>query len=360
MRADGTPPLITTSGGLSQSGSGDPYTLHVDATDGSTSNPANWRSGVRRIHIDINGQMVADTGQHSCAATAGSCPLSLDYTLDPSQFSSELDISVTATDELGHTNTKEWPAAIQPDIELVDDAMANDPSGWVAFENQGSGNAHITDVHIIGPDSQHFSLTGLDPDRCTGIDLAPATGDCQLHLSHDTGDYVAAIEFQLAGFPPQIVDIYGQDPMLADVLAYSGYLGESGASVTGDALESSTGAEIGFNRCPFTGSVGHGHHFGSRSIDALGHITCFVPAWVTAHARVEKYSFHTGQWNHAPLNSRDDAYGPPPQSVFSWAPCIDGHYYRERLRFTAQDATDFATTGWFHLPHRDGFDGIIC
>jgi hypothetical protein len=126
VRVDASPPQISTSGGLSQSGGSDPYKLHVDATDGdgSDSSGAAWRSGVRSIEVDVNGQEVADTGAHDCTPTAGSCPLSLDYTPDPSDFSTDqLHFKVIAIDELGHTQTKEW------DVTLPDTSIDSGPNG---------------------------------------------------------------------------------------------------------------------------------------------------------------------------------------------------------------------------------------
>jgi hypothetical protein len=124
MRGDGTPPLLTISGGLSQGATGAPYTLHVDAVDGGTGNPANWRSGVRRIYVQVNGQTVADTGQHACTPTAGSCPLSLDYTPSPSAFASDnLHFAVVSSDELGHARTVTW------DVTLPDTSIDSGPSG---------------------------------------------------------------------------------------------------------------------------------------------------------------------------------------------------------------------------------------
>ncbi|MGH2973550.1 MAG: Ig-like domain-containing protein [Solirubrobacterales bacterium] len=125
VKVDGSPPTISTSGGLSQSASGDPYKLTVDATDGNASDStgAGWRSGVGEIKIEVNGNQVADQTQ-SCAATAGSCAMSLDYTPGPSDLTSNnLHFKVTATDELGHPQTKEW------DVTLPDTSIDSGPSG---------------------------------------------------------------------------------------------------------------------------------------------------------------------------------------------------------------------------------------
>jgi predicted secreted protein len=126
MRGDGSPPLLTISGGLSEAATGNPYKLRVDAVDGTTDDPINWRSGVRRIYVQLNGVTLsdADTGTHACTPTAGSCSLSLDHTFDPSDFSSDnLHFAVVSSDELGHGRTVQW------DVTLPNTSINSGPSG---------------------------------------------------------------------------------------------------------------------------------------------------------------------------------------------------------------------------------------
>jgi hypothetical protein len=147
VRVDSSPPQISTSGGLAQQTSDDQYTLHIDASDGSTNDPANWRSGVRRIQVFVNGNQVADSGQQSCSAQAGSCPLSLDYTPDPSSFTTDqLHFKVMVTDELGHTSSKEWDTTLDtspPHIQLSDDLY--DSRQQAITDEFTNLHVHVTD-----------------------------------------------------------------------------------------------------------------------------------------------------------------------------------------------------------------------
>jgi hypothetical protein len=111
LRVDHSEPEIVTSGGLSGDDTDTPGLLHVVASDGDASDTSGhaWQSGVRSIVVQVDGQTVADTGQHDCTAQAGSCSLSLDYTLDPEDYvGQDLHFEVIATDELGHQHAEVW------------------------------------------------------------------------------------------------------------------------------------------------------------------------------------------------------------------------------------------------------------
>ncbi|MGH2964745.1 MAG: hypothetical protein ACRDMH_05105 [Solirubrobacterales bacterium] len=131
MRGDGTPPTFEElSGGLSQAGTGDPYTLHVDATDGKTDDPVNWRSGVRRVQVFLNNDTspIKDSGLQSCTAQAGSCSLSRDFTFTPSELPTDnLHFKVMATDQLGHTRSQEWDVTL-PDTSIPSDSGPTGPT----------------------------------------------------------------------------------------------------------------------------------------------------------------------------------------------------------------------------------------
>jgi hypothetical protein len=98
-------------------------TIEVDATDGDASDPsgASWQSGVRSVILEINGQQVAATGQHDCTRLQGSCPLSVQYTVDPNQYptGTTLHFRVTATDELGHARVEQWDETDTGDSSTV-------------------------------------------------------------------------------------------------------------------------------------------------------------------------------------------------------------------------------------------------
>lgn len=135
VRVDHTAPILDITGGLSQTGEdGDPNTLHVDATDGDAEDASSpWGSGVRSVAVYLNGQQVATTGNHDCPAVEGSCPLSLDYSIDPTTVpGNSLHFEVRATDELGHVQSEQWDlnkAVIA--TGTLTDALGNPTSGTV-------------------------------------------------------------------------------------------------------------------------------------------------------------------------------------------------------------------------------------
>ncbi len=114
MRVDHSAPTISLSGGLTPALTDNPYAVHVDATDGDASDTsgAQWQSGVKQIKLYRDGNLVKDTGVQSCTATAGSCPLSLDYDLGSNPPSFPIHFRVEATDQLGHTQVREWDSTL--------------------------------------------------------------------------------------------------------------------------------------------------------------------------------------------------------------------------------------------------------
>src|SRR6266511_5108419 len=127
MRVDHSAPTISLSGGLIPALTDNPYAVHVDATDGNAADTsgAQWQSGVKQIKLYRDGNLVKDTGVQSCTATAGSCPLSLDYDLGSNPPSFPIHFRVEATDQLGHTQVKEWDASLDDASPSHGSAEAN-------------------------------------------------------------------------------------------------------------------------------------------------------------------------------------------------------------------------------------------
>ncbi|MGH7484873.1 MAG: hypothetical protein ACREMY_04595, partial [bacterium] len=195
LRVDHTAPDIGTSGSLTQGAGSGPYTLHVDAVDGdaSDSSGGQWQSGVKRINVFVNGALVMATGDHACTGDAGSCPLSTDYTLNPSDFpTNDLHIKVAATDELDHTSTTEWDTTIsgassQPRLDLSG-GLFNAPSGWVdqlhtyqllvaAQDAAGATQLQLLiDGQQIDSSSQNCPLGGCTLSRTFTVDPAQYGG----------------------------------------------------------------------------------------------------------------------------------------------------------------------------------------
>jgi hypothetical protein len=183
VRVDHTAPVIQDpSGSLTQTTGTGPYTLHVDATDGDASDTTgvDWQSGVRSIEVDVNGQQVANSGQHDCGSQQASCPLSLDYTLNPGDFSTnELHFKVIATDELGHSSTREWDTTItgadtQPVINLSG-SLFSATDGWV---NQlQSYQLVATAQDISGATQLQLKIDGQQVDS---VSQSCAAGGCSL------------------------------------------------------------------------------------------------------------------------------------------------------------------------------------
>jgi VCBS repeat protein len=105
VKVDNSPPVIAPLSGTLWNARGTQladgtYTLHVDATDGSTSSLAAQRSGVASIEVFVDGNQ-QDAAEQSCPA--GSCPLSFDWTLNAADYTGgQHTVEVMATDQLGH------------------------------------------------------------------------------------------------------------------------------------------------------------------------------------------------------------------------------------------------------------------
>jgi len=105
-KVDRSPPLVTLSGGLYDNHDNVPpqnANLHVSAADGSNDgNPADERSGVASLVVQVDGTQVAAQNQ-TCD---NSCPLALDYTFDQTKYSAGAHtITVMATDLAGNIST---------------------------------------------------------------------------------------------------------------------------------------------------------------------------------------------------------------------------------------------------------------
>jgi hypothetical protein len=203
IRVDHWPPDIETSGSLIRPAGPGPYTLHVDAVDGDATDGASptdpdavdetgtdWESGVKRITVKVNNQLVADSGVHDCTAEAGSCPLSLNYTLNPNDFSTNaLHFEVTATDELGHSQTHAWDTTItgaapsaKPDLS-VSGPLFTAPAGWVgpqssSVDAQAQDAAGVTELDLymdgspIGQATQSCSAGSCSLSHTFSVDMS--------------------------------------------------------------------------------------------------------------------------------------------------------------------------------------------
>ncbi len=105
-KVDRSAPLVTLSGALNDNHDNVPpqnANLHVSATDGSNDgNPADERSGVASLVVQVDGTQVAAQNQ-TCD---NSCPLALDYTFDQTKYSAGAHtITVIATDLAGNIST---------------------------------------------------------------------------------------------------------------------------------------------------------------------------------------------------------------------------------------------------------------
>jgi len=132
---DATPPTLSDSGTLKDAaGSATPgssYNLHVDATDGSSSQPG---SGVKSVSVTVDGQQVAQRSNADCPGR--SCPSSLDYTYQPSQFAQNQRhaIDVEVTDFAGNTTPDYFYVNPQPDPAI---SPTSCPSGPIAQDPPG-------------------------------------------------------------------------------------------------------------------------------------------------------------------------------------------------------------------------------
>jgi hypothetical protein len=133
VRVDHARPRISLSGGLAPGGgSGDAYTLHIDATDGDTSAQADWQSGVKQITLDVNGDPVSlsGAGPQDCTRDAGSCSMSVDYTLHAADYNAQsLHFTVDATDQLDHHALGAGDQPLDWTLVLPNTSIDSGPSG---------------------------------------------------------------------------------------------------------------------------------------------------------------------------------------------------------------------------------------
>jgi hypothetical protein len=169
-----TPKITGITGGLFQAATPG-YDLHVAATDGDAASPSTARSGVRRIDLYIDGSSspLATTGNHPCTNSMGSCPLSLDYTLNPSNYSEDdHQFKVIATDELGHqTPPKIWTEFVDnPTVERCGTPSATTtqavdplPASQVATQLQNQPDSPIAPTIPLADNSDDGIDDQLDP-----------------------------------------------------------------------------------------------------------------------------------------------------------------------------------------------------
>lgn len=184
VRVDHARPRISLSGGLAPGGgSGGAYTLHIDATDGDTSSEADWQSGVRQITLNVNGDPVSlsGAGPQNCTRDAGSCPLSVDYTLQPSDYTTpNLHFTVDATDELGHHALGAGGQPLDWTVPLPDTSIDSGPSG-------PSNDATPTFTYS-SPDSGTGFQCRIDQDAFAPCDASGFTRPTALSEGHHTFD----------------------------------------------------------------------------------------------------------------------------------------------------------------------------
>lgn len=190
VRVDHSAPTVSVSGSLANPSGSAPYALHIEAQDGNAndSSGAQWQSGVKSIDVFIDGEQVASTSQ-GCPGTAASCPLSLDYTLQqPYDFAgSSPEIDVTATDQLGHSQTLDWT---HQDFVSIPSAEAADASEALAMA-QSEAQALADQGSQLSANAANMSDSSIDDSYSEGdgtfLDLSPIGGGgpsstCNLHI----------------------------------------------------------------------------------------------------------------------------------------------------------------------------------
>jgi hypothetical protein len=160
LRVDHTPPTVELSGSLSdQDGetldSSMVYYLRVDAADGMPSAP---RAGVKSIEIQLDG-LRQDFVEQGCAA--GSCSLTRDWRFAPAGAAPGRHVvKVIASDQLGHTKTREFefdvppspgcdpgPSSLGPDLSVSDFETAACPT---VFDRSVDLDARLRLVGVPG------------------------------------------------------------------------------------------------------------------------------------------------------------------------------------------------------------------
>jgi hypothetical protein len=183
VRVDHARPRISLSGGLAPGGSGGAYTLHIDATDGDTSSEADWQSGVRQITLNVNGDPVSlsGAGPQNCTRDAGSCPLSVDYTLQPSDYTTQnLHFTVDATDELGHHALGAGGQSLDWTVPFPDTSIDSGPSGPT--------NDTTPTFNYSSPDSSATFQCRIDQDAFAPCGISGFTRTTELAQGAHTFD----------------------------------------------------------------------------------------------------------------------------------------------------------------------------
>jgi RHS repeat-associated protein len=81
------------------------YSLHIDATDGSTVSASTQRSGVKSITIKVDGRIASD-GNWTQSCPNSNCAMSKDWTFNSERYAAgDHTIQLSATDQLGHQST---------------------------------------------------------------------------------------------------------------------------------------------------------------------------------------------------------------------------------------------------------------
>ena len=115
VNVDHSAPIVTTSGQLKNAAGNriedGAYDLHVGATDGvADGNPANARSGVKSIEIQVDGQRQGTTPTQTCAQN---CPMSRDWTFNSERYAAgDHTVSVDVKDQLNHLTHQQWTVKV--------------------------------------------------------------------------------------------------------------------------------------------------------------------------------------------------------------------------------------------------------
>jgi hypothetical protein len=204
IKLDRSAPTLDLSGGLfdraGKTIDGGFWDLAADATDGDASSAVTARSGVVKIEVSVktpDGQVQTPSGgvvQQDCPA--GSCPLSLDWTLDTAAFpEGTLTVTVRATDQLGHAASQSFSVTNAHDQAECEGAAAYTPY------NAGSNFDNLSMT------SASRSCTKANDAFTQSADTTYIYGDCDATVSE--GGCQPPIEVQTAPLCEGHVAIYG-------------------------------------------------------------------------------------------------------------------------------------------------------
>ena len=196
IKVDRTPPKLTLSGEVHEPADGildgDDRTLHVDARDGSTTSPADQRSGVQQVSVQVdNDPPTVYTNANPC----DSCPIVEDWQFPYEEYAEgEHRITVRARDHMGHESEPQtWVVNVDPSTPALSLAGSlSDAEGEIISEPEYELDIGAFDGEDADPSSGAESIrVEVDDVPKLTTSTTCTSGSCRLYdtFTFETAEY---------------------------------------------------------------------------------------------------------------------------------------------------------------------------